>query len=178
MNVYAIVACSKNRAIGRDNQIPWYLPADLKYFKKVTSGHCIIMGRKTFESIGRALPKRINIVVSRNPDFKAEGVLVFSSFLEAVEYAVKEIGRDVFVIGGGEIYRQAMSVSKKIYYTEVDIVIDDATVFFPEMNLEDWDLVSEECFEKDENNPFDFCFRVYERTGPITVLTDKKNYDV
>jgi dihydrofolate reductase len=84
MIINSIVACSRNNAIGRENQIPWYLPADLKYFKKITSGHVVIMGRKTYESIGRALPKRINIVVSKNKDFKAEhGVLVFSSFLDA-----------------------------------------------------------------------------------------------
>ena len=95
MKVNSIVACSKNNAIGRDNQIPWYLPADLKYFKKITSGNVIIMGRKTYESIGRALPKRINIVITKNKDFRAEeGVLVFNSLLEAIEYAKREVNRE------------------------------------------------------------------------------------
>jgi dihydrofolate reductase len=170
MKVYSIVACSSNRAIGRDNQIPWYLPADLSYFKKITSGHCIIMGRKTFESIGRALPKRVNIVISRNKDFKAEGVLVFSSFLEAIQYAANDANRDIFVIGGGEIYRQALSVSSKIFYTEVDTEIADATVFFPELPATEWTLLSEEFHSKDENNPYDYTFKIFERIEPVTVL--------
>ena len=145
MSLNSIVACSKNNAIGRENQIPWYLPADLKYFKKITTGHIIIMGRKTYESIGRALPKRINIVISKNKDFKVEdGVLLFSSFLDAVDYALKLTEREIFVIGGGEVYRQALSVSHKIYYTEVDTEITDATVFFPELVDSEWKLLSEE----------------------------------
>ncbi len=173
MSVNSIVACSKNNAIGRENQIPWYLPADLKYFKKITTGHIIIMGRKTYESIGRALPKRINIVISRNKDFKVEdGVLLFSSFLDAVDYALKLTEREIFVIGGGEVYRQALSVSHKIYYTEVDTEITDATVFFPELVDSEWKLLSEEKYEKDENNPFDYNFKVFIRTNPVTVLSD------
>lgn len=173
MSVNSIVACSKNNAIGRENQIPWYLPADLKYFKKITTGHIIIMGRKTYESIGRALPKRINIVISRNKDFKVEdGVLLFSSFLDAVDYALKLTEREIFVIGGGEVYRQALSVSHKIYYTEVDTEITDATVFFPELVDSEWKLLSEEKYEKDENNPFDYNFKVFVRTNPVTVLSD------
>jgi dihydrofolate reductase len=176
MIINSIVACSRNNAIGRENQIPWYLPADLKYFKKITSGHVVIMGRKTYESIGRALPKRINIVVSKNKDFKAEhGVLVFSSFLDAVEFAIKETNREVFIIGGGEIYRQALSVSQKIYYTEVDTEILDATVYFPELPDDEWRLLSEEKHEKDENNPFDYNFKVFERIGQVTVLADLKD---
>jgi dihydrofolate reductase len=123
MSINSIVACSKNNAIGRENQIPWYLPADLKYFKKITTGHIIIMGRKTYESIGRALPKRINIVISKNKDFQVEdGVLLFTSFLEAIDYALKLAEREIFVIGGGEVYRQALSVSQKIYYMNVSLV--------------------------------------------------------
>jgi len=132
------------------------------------------MGRKTYESIGRALPKRINIVISRNKDFKVEeGVLLFSSFLEAVEYALKLSEKEIFVIGGGEIYRQALSVSHKIYYTEVDTEIGDATVFFPELTENEWKLLSEEKHEKDETNPFDYNFKVFERTRPVTVVTEK-----
>ena len=176
MKINSIVACSKNNAIGRENQIPWYLPADLKYFKKITSGHIVIMGRKTYESIGRALPKRVNIIITRNKDFKAEeGVLIFSSFLEAVHYAVKDNNREIFVIGGGEVYRQALSVSNKIYYTEVDTLISDATVFFPELTEEDWKLISEERHQKDENNPFDYNFKVYERIGSVTVIAENND---
>jgi dihydrofolate reductase len=170
MKVYCIVACSKNRAIGRDNQIPWYLPADLKYFKKITSGHHIIMGRKTYESIGRPLPKRTNIVISRNTNFRAEGILVFSNFLDAVDFAQKDGCKEVFIIGGGEIYRQSLAVCSRIYYTEVDTIIDDASVFFPEMPEDEWELISEEKHIKDELNTYDYIFKIYERLTPVTVL--------
>jgi len=171
MNINSIVACSRDNTNGSENQIPWYLPADLKYFKKITSGHIVIMGRKTYESIGRALPRRINIVVSKNKDFKAEeGVLVFSSFLDAIDYAQRELNREIFIIGGGEIYRQALAVSQKIYYTEVDTEILDATVFFPELAENEWKLISEEKHEKDEQNPYNYNFKIYERREPITVI--------
>lgn len=173
MKIYSIVACSKNRAIGKDNQIPWYLPADLKYFKKITSGNIIIMGRKTFESIGRPLPGRVNIVISRSKNLKMDGVLVFQSLLEALDFAAKDNERTTFIIGGGEIYRQAMPVSELIYYTEVDMEISDATVFFPEISLDDWQLISEEKHEKDEQNPFDYNFKVYRRLNPVTILAER-----
>ncbi len=173
MKIYSIVACSKNRAIGKDNQIPWYLPADLKYFKKITSGNIIIMGRKTFESIGRPLPGRVNIVISRSKNLKMDGVLVFQSFLEALDFATKDLERTTFIIGGGEIYRQAMPVSELIYYTEVDMEISDATVFFPEISFDDWQLISEEKHEKDEQNPFDYNFKVYKRLNPVTILAER-----
>jgi len=170
MQVFAIVACDKNRSIGRDNQIPWYLPADLRYFKKMTSGHFIVMGRKTYESIGMALPKRVNVVISHQENYKAEDCIVFPSFLDAIEFARKEGQRDVFVIGGGEIYRQALAVCSKIYYTEVDLVVPDATVFFPELSQTEWNLLSEEKHSSDEQNLYNYSFKVYERILPITVL--------
>lgn len=170
MQVSAIVACSKNRAIGRDNQIPWYLPADLRFFKKITSGHHILMGRKTFESIGRPLPRRTNIVITRQLDYKAEGCVVLPSLLDGVEYAKKRGERELFIIGGGEIYRQSLSVCSHIYYTEVDAEILDASVFFPKLEAHEWRLVSEEPHEKDENNPHPYVFKVFKRIEPITVM--------
>jgi dihydrofolate reductase len=170
MNVTAIVACSKNRAIGRENQIPWYLPADLQFFKRTTSEHHILMGRKTYESIGRPLPKRTNMVITRQTNYKAEGCVVLSSLLEGVEYARKQEESELFIIGGGEIYRQSLSVCNRIYYTEVDTEISDATVFFPPLESDEWALVSEELHEKDEKNPYNYKFKVYERINPVKVI--------
>jgi len=170
MNVTAIVACSKNRAIGRENQIPWYLPADLRFFKRMTSGHHILMGRKTYESIGRPLPRRTNIIVTRQTNYKLEGCVVVNSLLEGVEYAKKKGETELFVIGGGEIYRQSLAVCNRIYYTEVDAEISDANVFFPKLEMTEWNLVAEEGHEKDEKNPFDYVFKTYERKDPVTVM--------
>jgi dihydrofolate reductase len=170
MNVSAIVACSKNRAIGRDNQIPWYLPADLRYFKQVTSGHAILMGRKTYESIGRPLPKRSNIVITRQKNYQLEGCNVYHSLLEGVEAAKKMGEEELFIIGGGEIYRQALPICHKIYYTEVDLEIADATVFFPALQEKDWKLISAEAHQKDEKNPYHYTFKVYERTQQVTLM--------
>ena len=170
MQVTAIVACSKNRAIGRDNQIPWYLPADLRFFKEKTSGHHILMGRKTYESIGRPLPRRTNIIITRQADYKAEGCVVLSSLLEGVEYAKKHGESELFIIGGGEIYRQALPVCSKIYYTEVDTEIVDANVFFPKLEASNWKLSLEKPHEKDEHNPHAYVFKLYERLDPITIM--------
>ncbi len=170
MKVSAIVACSLNRAIGRDNQIPWYLPADLRFFKQSTSGHHILMGRKTYESIGRVLPRRNNIIITRQEDYKVEGAIVLSSLLEGIEYAQNHRENELFIIGGGEIYRQALTVCHRIYYTEVEVKIPDATTFFPLLTEEDWELVSEEKHEKDEQNPYNYKFQIYERKTPITVM--------
>ena len=170
MVVSAIVACSKNRAIGRENQIPWYLPADLKYFKKITSGHFVIMGRKTFESIGRPLPNRTNIIITHQKNFKAENCILFNSFLDAIEYANVHNQSEIFVIGGGEIYRQALAVCSKIYYTEVETEIEDATTFFPVLNEEDWSKTYHEAYLADEKNLFNYSFNIYERIKPVTVV--------
>jgi len=170
MVVSAIVACSKNRAIGRENQIPWYLPADLKYFKKITSGHFVIMGRKTFESIGRPLPNRTNIIITHQKNFKAENCILFNSFLDAIEYSKVHNQSEIFVIGGGEIYRQALAVCSKIYYTEVETEIEDATTFFPVLNEEDWSKTYHEAHLADEKNLFNYSFNIFERIKPVTVI--------
>ncbi len=163
MNVSAIVATAKNGAIGKDGQIPWYLPEDLKWFKKQTLGRTVIMGRATFESIGRPLPKRTNIVITRDAFFVAEGVLVAHSVEEALEMALDLGETEAFVIGGGQIYRQTMAFWDRIFWTEVEIDVDDADAFFPKINLDEWQLVSEEKHEKDEKNDWPFCFRIFEK---------------
>ncbi len=170
MKVAAIVACSKNRAIGRDNQIPWYLPADLRFFKKTTLHHSILMGRKTHESIGRPLPKRSNIVVTRQKDYEAAGCEVFYSLLDAVKAVQKKGETELFIIGGGEIYRQALSICHRIYYTEVDLEVPDASVFFPELPETTWHLVSTQPHQADENNPHPYTFKIYDRKQPVTLI--------
>ncbi len=163
MTISAIVAISRNRAIGRDNQIPWYLPADLQYFKRVTLGHHVIMGRKTFESIGRPLPKRTNIVVTSNPFYNASNILVAHSLQEALELAHDQGETEVFIIGGGALYGESMELWDKLYLTEVDIDTPDATVFFPEIDPDEWSEISRECHEQDEKNEWAYCFIQLER---------------
>ena len=163
MIVSSIVAISKNHAIGRDNQIPWYLPADLKYFKKITTGHHVIMGRKTFESIGRPLPKRTNIVLTRDPFYTGSGILVAHSIEEALQLALDHGETEAFIIGGGKIYEETIEYWDKVYLTEVDIEIEDAEVFFPVLDQTHWKLVSKECHDADEKNEWSYCYLIYER---------------
>ena len=152
-----------NREIGRDNDIPWYLPADLKYFKKRTLGRPIIMGRKCFQSIGRPLPKRTNIIITRNPYYIVSNAFVTHSLPEALDFAHQNEEEEIFIIGGGGIYDLSKELWDKMYITEVDIDIPDADIFFPEMNMKEWKLTEEEAHEKDEKNPHDYVFKTYEK---------------
>ena len=163
MIVSTIVGLGNNNEIGKDNDIPWYIPADLKYFKKITSGHPIIMGRKCFESIGRALPNRTNIIVSRNPEFHIDGCILTHSVSAALLVAEESGADEVFIIGGGEIYRMGMPLTSKLYLTEIDIDIENADVFFPEINMDSWELISQESHEKDDKNTHDYTFKVLKR---------------
>ena len=156
-----IVAMGKNREIGKENQLLWHLPKDLKHFKELTSGHPIIMGRKTYESIGKPLPNRTNIVISRKNDWFEEGILIVGSIKEAVKFA-KKIDEEVFVIGGGNIYEQTIDLADKLEVTLVDAVLD-ADTFFPKINEKVWQKTNEEYHQKDEKNEFDFCFQTFER---------------
>ena len=158
-----IVAMGKNREIGKENQLLWHLPKDLKHFKELTSGHPIIMGRKTYESIGKPLPNRTNIVISRKNDWFEEGILIVGSIKEAVKFA-KKIDEEVFVIGGGNIYEQTIDLAHKLEGTLVDAVLD-ADTFFPKINEKVWQKTNEERHQKDEKNEFDFCFQTYERVS-------------
>ena len=158
-----IVAMGKNREIGKENQLLWHLPKDLKRFKELTSGYPIIMGRKTYESIGKPLPNRTNIVISRKNDWFEEGILIVGSIKEAVKFA-KKIDEEVFVIGGGNIYEQTIDLADKLEVTLVDAVLD-ADTFFPKINEKIWQKTNEERHQKDEKNEFDFCFQTYERVS-------------
>lgn len=165
MTVSAIVAISNNRVIGSDNDIPWYLPADLKYFKKVTLNHHIIMGRKTFESIGRPLPKRTNVVLTRDMFFIATNCIVAHSIDHALNLAADNGEEEAFIIGGGQIYELAMPMIDRLYLTEVaiDIPEDKPVVKFPELPAGEWKEVSSEAHAPDEKNQYGYVFKVFER---------------
>jgi dihydrofolate reductase len=156
-----VVAMGEKNEIGFENQLLWHLPKDLKHFKDLTSGHPIIMGRKTYESIGKPLPNRTNIVISRKKDWFEEGILIVGSIKEAVKFA-KKIDEEVFIIGGGNIYEQTMDVVDRL---EVTLVKADlkADTYFPKIDLKIWKKVEEVCHEKDEKNQYDFCFQTYEK---------------
>ena len=153
--VSIIVAMANNRVIGKDNDMPWHLPADLQHFRKVTTGKPIIMGRKTYESIGRPLPKRHNIIISRNSDYKVEGCDVVGSLDEAVKLAgdVEEI----FIIGGGFLYNQTIDSADKLYLTFIDLEVDGDT-FFPVFEHLNTKKIASEQHQKDDNNPYDYVF--------------------
>jgi len=170
MIISAIVACNQNRAIGKGNKMPWYLPADLRYFKATTLGHPIIMGRKTFESLGRPLPKRRNIVLSQQKKYAPEGVDIFASLWDSLKQLKKEGYKQVFIIGGGQIYRQALPFCHKLYLTEVEIELQGVDTFFPELKLENWTLLSEEVHKKDQKNLYNYSFKVYEQKNRRSLL--------
>ncbi|MBA6336860.1 MULTISPECIES: type 3 dihydrofolate reductase [unclassified Colwellia] len=156
-----IVAHADNRIIGKDNNMPWHLPADLAYFKKTTLGKPIIMGRKTYESIGRPLPGRQNIVISRDQNYRADGVDSATS----VEQALLLAGEvdEVMVIGGGAIYSHCLPLANRLYITHIKADIDGDTQF-PEYNtVEDWQLTSSVKLSADDKNSFDVDFCVYQR---------------
>jgi len=162
MIVSAIVAAAKNRVIGMNNQIPWYLPADLKYFKKTTLNHHVIMGRNTFASIGRPLPQRTNIIVTRDLFFIANDCLVVHSVDEALDLAYDNGETEAFIIGGGQIYEQSQDYWDKIYLTEVALE-PEGEVFFPKIEPQDWRLTFKEAHKADAKNEMDYIFKVYQR---------------
>jgi dihydrofolate reductase len=145
------------QAIGLGNDLPWRLPADLAYFKKTTMDHAILMGRKTFESIGKPLPNRTNVILTQNKDFQAEGCLIVHSVEEAVEQFKNE---EIFVIGGAEVFQLFMPSVDRLYITLIEHEFK-ADTYFPEFDIDDWVLVSSEDGIKDAKNPYDYSFLVY-----------------
>lgn len=152
-----IVAISKNRIIGDSNKLIWHLPADLKRFKDLTTGNSIVMGRKTYESIGRPLPNRRNIIITRDTDYSVDGCEVVNS----VEEALLLTGNNCFIIGGGEIYKQTLNLSDKIYMTIIDKDFEGDTAF-PELTSA-WYISNQQNFLADEKNPYDYSFVLYEK---------------
>jgi dihydrofolate reductase len=156
MDISIIVAVAENGVIGKDNQLLWRLSEDLKLFKKRTSNHAIIMGRKTFDSIGKPLPNRLNIVISRSKDLEIEGCVVVNSLEKAIEMAENQTDNDeVFIIGGEKIYNLSENLATKLYLTKVNANLE-GDAFFNLKPYENWTLVSSVSYQKDEKNEYDF----------------------
>lgn len=161
LKITLIVAAAENNAIGKDNQMPWHLPNDFKYFKKNTLDHSIVMGRKTFDSIGKPLPERRNIVLTRDLRYTSDqDIDIANSLQEILTYCRDE--REVFIIGGANVYQQFLPLAQKVLLTRVHTRID-GDAFFPELPAGDWKLISQDKHSKDDKHAFDYTFEVYER---------------
>lgn len=159
-----IAATSTNNALGKDNQLVWHLPDDFKRFKALTSGHYIILGRKTFESFPKPLPNRTHVIITRNKNYEApEGCIVVSSLEKAIEVCPKN--EEIFIIGGGEIYKQSIDIADKVELTRVHTIVD-ADTFFPEVDPKKWKVIFEEFHPKDEKHAFDFTFLTFIKANP------------
>ena len=163
MILSAIAAMARNRAIGFENELPWHLPADMRYFMRTTKNHHVLMGRKTFESLGVPLKNRTNIVITRDPFFVATGTLVVHSLHEAIALAESNGEEEAFIIGGAQIYALSMPLLDRIYLTDIDLQVEKADAFFPPVNEKTWNVVSEEKHDPDEKNKYPFVFRVFEK---------------
>jgi len=162
-NISIIVAVSSNQVIGKDNKLAWNLPYDMKYFSNITRNHTVIMGRKNWESIPekfRPLPNRKNIIVSRNKKYKIKSSIVVNSVEKAIEVAKNDNDNEIFIIGGGEIYKASFKYINKLYITEIKSIIEGNT-FFPKWNKKKWKEVSRVSNKKDKVHKYDFDFVVY-----------------
>lgn len=157
-----VVAMDQNRVIGFNNDMPWHLPNDLRHFKNITTGHTIVMGRKTFDSIGRVLPNRKHIVLTRSEQSFPEEVEVVRNTDEILQYAKDHEAEEIFIIGGGELFKQMMPYVDKMYITLIEESFE-GDVFFPEFDESEWELIEKEKGEKDERNPYNYYFLTYER---------------
>lgn len=163
MTISMIVAAAENNAIGKNNQMLWHLPEDFKYFKNQTWGLPILMGRRTYQALGgKALPGRVNIILSRNKDFEAADALVVNKWKDAVFVAQEHDYGELMVIGGAEIYTLMLPEASKILLTRVHANFDDADAFFPKLS-NDWSLISTQDFPKDEKNGYDYSFEIWQR---------------
>ena len=158
--IILIAAAAQNNALGKDNQLLWHLPDDFKRFKQVTSGHYIVMGRKTFESFPKPLPNRTHVIITRQKDYQPEGCLVARSLENALALCPED--QDVFIIGGGEIYKLALPLADKIDLTRVHAAFE-ADTFFPEIDPAQWRLASSTFHPKDDKHAFDFSFEEFVR---------------
>lgn len=162
MTISLVVAAASNNAIGKEGKLPWHLPNDMKHFKNVTWGLPVIMGRKTFESLGKPLAGRKNIVISRQPGWSAAGAVAVKNIDDALFLAKETDAKETMVIGGGEIYRTLFEKAKRIYLTRVEAE-PEADTFFPSLNPKEWRLVSQKKYEADEKNIYNYSFQVWER---------------
>lgn len=163
MSVSLIVAASQNDVIGRDGDMPWRLSADLQRFKKLTMGHVIVMGRKTYESIGRLLPGRQTVIVTRQAGYAVEGAVIASNVAAALQ--TPSAAGEIFVVGGGEIYAQAIDLADQIYMTRVQTTITDGDTFFPPLAPDNWRQVEATEFAPDEKNDYPTTFEVWRRVA-------------
>ena len=164
MTISLVVAAATNNAIGKEGKLPWHLPNDLKHFKNVTWGMPVIMGRKTFESLGKPLSGRKNIVITRQLNWKAEGAVVVKSIEDALFVARETDAKEIMVIGGGEIFREIFDKAKRIYMTRVEAE-PEADTYFPVIDPNNWWLASQKNHEADEKNAYNYSFQVWERVG-------------
>lgn len=166
MRLSMIWAMAENRTIGRNNKLPWHLPNDLKYFKQLTTGKAVIMGRKTYESIGKPLPNRTNIVITRDESYTAEGVNVVNSLDQAIELAeannMVNGSDEVIVMGGAEIYKLCLPRADRLYITFVHAEVE-GDAHFPEFDLSQYNEIGRENFSSDESNPYDYSFTVFDK---------------
>ena len=162
MRISFIVAKAENNVIGINNQLPWHLKTDLQHFKKITMGHHMLMGRKTFESIGKALPGRMSLVISSDPRPAENSVLWFNSIFRAIKHAERSGESELFIIGGEKIFKYALSLVDRIYLTEVKGEVK-GDVYFPQLSLKNWKKISEQSYEKDGENDHDFSIMVLDR---------------
>ncbi len=160
-----IAAIGKHNELGKNDSLIWHLPSDMKHFREITSGHPVIMGRKTFESIGKPLPNRRNILITRDKNYLRHGVDVTHSLDEALNYARTPLVQDeeIFVIGGAEIYKQSMSIADRLYITHIEAEDEKADTFFPEIVPIVWNEISREEHQPDKKNPHKYIFSVYEK---------------
>lgn len=166
MIISQIVAVSLNNVIGKNNALPWKMPTDMAYFKNKTWGHHIITGRRNYEAEGKALPGRVNIILTRNFDYKIPDGIIVQRFDDAIAIASQVDEEELFVVGGAEIYKLSISFTDRIYLTRIYAVIEGDT-FYPDPDWSDWKVISKESHQKDEQNPYNFDFIIYERNDQI-----------
>ena len=162
VSISFVVAAANNNAIGKEGKLPWNLPNDLRHFKNITWGMPVVMGRKTFESLGKALPGRKNIVITHNPGWKATGAVAVQKIEDALFVARQTDAKELMVIGGGEIFKTLLEKCTRIYLTRVDAE-PEADTFFPVINPKEWHLVSQKNYEADEKNDYNYSFQTWER---------------
>jgi dihydrofolate reductase len=161
-----IVAASENNVIGLNNELPWNLPNDFKYFKNKTWGMPIIMGRKSFNSLKEPLPGRLNIVITRQNSLKPEGFILVNNIDDAIEKAKESDAKEIFIIGGGEIFKQTFDRVSRIYFTRVHATLDGDT-FYPKINKDKWSLIDQQSFPADEKNNYAYTFEVWDKKPGI-----------
>jgi len=162
MIISQIAASSLNHVIGINNQLPWHMPTDMAYFKKKTMGHIILMGKKSYESEGKALPGRTNIVVTSDKNYKLDDAAVVSSIREGINLAEDAGEKELFITGGGEIYEQSLYLTNRIYLTVIE-AITPGDVFFPLIDYNEWKAISKDPRKKDDKNPYNYTFYIFER---------------